>query len=294
MRLLPATGYASAPFQQLQVDSDAYYGRVPPAVRASASSDHDTKTKGDADDYDDDDEPTATQVNGKGKQQRTSPANMLLALLHELRREVARCRDSERMEEEDTGINHRSDATNNNDRRLRRRESAPMVFLMEHQESLSMQTLLLGGNPSSRGDDNSKSKEDDEMDANGLLESVELILKSSLREDGPASATTQKSGGIKKATSTKMGCCLKKHFHLPHTQQLLNQLYQDAIDQGLYDPSNHPTTNQREEDPEDGALCILDQTLKVDKKKSAKNKNTFSQLLEQQFKTTFHCSSVVV
>ncbi|CAB9530265.1 Lipase class 3 family protein [Seminavis robusta] len=97
LRLLSATGYTSTPFDQLTVDSDAYFGRIP-AGRIDL------------------------QLNGrKDRHRRTNPANMLLSLLQELQQEAARCRDSQVLEAQEEKLNGALFAVR------RRRQSASLV-----------------------------------------------------------------------------------------------------------------------------------------------------------------------
>ncbi|CAB9524394.1 Phospholipase A1 [Seminavis robusta] len=99
LRLLSATGYTSTPFDQLTVDSDAYFGRIPVGGIDFNLNDR------------------------KDRHRRTNPANMLLSLLQELQREAARCRDSQVLEAQEEKLRGAPFAVR------RRRQSAPLVYM---------------------------------------------------------------------------------------------------------------------------------------------------------------------
>ena len=92
------------------------------------------------------------------------------------------------------------------------------------------------------------------------MESLEALLEDGLKDDPETRVGVE-------APSTAKGCCLKKQFKLQYASLLLNNLYRDAIDAGLYTPHGHDAESAigvGGDDTEDGALFILEEALKAD------------------------------
>lgn len=200
LRLLSATGYASTPFEQLMVESDVYYGRIP---------------VGDPD-------PATENCN-------RSPGKMLLALLQELQREAASFRDSEDLDAQKEILQSKYLRRESKlDRRRRRRQTAaPLLFNAGNNDYLGRKTLVNVLGRKSILSNSGGGQEEDTPANNMLLDCIELILKTSLRKD-----LQDKSPSLSAETLTK-------NFKLKYSQILLQSMYKDAMKAGLLAEISH-------------------------------------------------------